>query len=76
MEGNHFIKKSTQIKRVREVQFTNGKHIFKHKEGTVKGIGHTKSKCVSWNHFNVKDDFAKNERLRYLRFEEMLVINL
>ena len=51
-------------------------NIFKHKEGTVKGIGHTKSKCISWNHFNVKDDFAKNERLRYLRFEEMLVINL
>ena len=41
-----------------------------------KGIGHTKSKCVSWNHFSVKDNFAKNEMLRYLRFEEMLVINL
>ena len=41
-----------------------------------KGIGHTKSKCVSWNHFSVKDDFAKNEMLRCLRFEEKLVVNL
>ena len=51
-------------------------NIFKHEEGMGKGIGQMKSKCVSWNHFSVKDDFAKNEMLRYLRFEKKLLVNL
>ena len=51
-------------------------NIFKHEEEMGKGTGQMKSKCVSWNHFSVKGDFAKNEMLRYLRFEKKLLVNL